>query len=113
MIFAVGFVLRRSAVVLGFELADGGVPPAIAAGYALQLAAGLLAGLGVCLEQAWTRVALLALGGAVAATLVAEVALTGAQASELVSGAAALAVTAVLYAVVESGVGELRETRER
>jgi len=98
-ILVVGFVLRRAALVLGFDLAEEGVPIALVAGYGVQLVAGLLAGLLVAIEHRFVLPALATLGVAIAATLGLELALlAGPSRFEIASGTMALAATVALYA---------------
>jgi hypothetical protein len=98
MIFVLGLVLRRAAFVFAFDQAgDGGTTP-LALGYAVQLAAGLLAGLFVAIEHRFVRPALVVLGASLVATLGLEAASPGGITRfEAVSGGLALALTAALY----------------
>jgi len=99
MILVIGFVLRRAALVLGFDLAEGGVPMPLFVGYAVQLAAGLLAGLLVAIEHRWVLPALLVLGASIAVTLGLDLALLSEppRPFDLASGVGALLATGALY----------------
>lgn len=112
MVLVIGFVLRRAAIVMGFDLAEGGLAPPLVAGYALQLGIGIGAGLLVVLEHRWVLPAVGALAAAVALTLTLEAARYGASGFDLLSGLASLAASLGLYAFLRRALAHPETRRD-
>ena len=107
MILLIGYVLRRSALVLGFGLADdGGVPSVLVVSHAVQLGVGLVAGLLVAMIHRWAVPAVGLLSLVLAAGLVLDV-LQPEPVSGfgVASGLVALGLTVTLWIGLRRGIG--------